>query len=132
VIDNADPIDPSVTIAGGQYRYETLASAVALSSGTTYTLAWQVGSADLSASDSLVISYASLVVHPDVAIANQSRFLSTSSFTFPTNSGTADFLFRGNVNAQIEATAVPEPASLTLLGLGVAGLLGYRLRRRAA
>src|SRR5262245_3667040 len=25
VIDNADPIDPSVTIADGQYRYETLA-----------------------------------------------------------------------------------------------------------
>jgi hypothetical protein len=29
-----------------------------------------------------------------------------------------------------DATATPEPASLTLLGLGVAGIAGYAWRRR--
>jgi hypothetical protein len=40
----------------------------------------------------------------------------------------------GEIRGQLEQAqaAVPEPASLTLLGLGVAALLGYRLRRRAA
>ena len=30
------------------------------------------------------------------------------------------------------AEAVPEPSSLTLLGIGIAGMAGYRLRRRKA
>ncbi len=42
--------------------------------------------------------------------------------------GPAAIYFPGSIEAEV--TAVPEPASLTLLGLGVAGLLGYRARRR--
>ena len=36
----------------------------------------------------------------------------------------------GGISAYSQVTAAPEPASLTLLGLGAAGLLGYGWRRR--
>jgi hypothetical protein len=37
---------------------------------------------------------------------------------------------RGIAGTPAAATAVPEPASLTLLGLGALGLLGYGWRRQ--
>ena len=37
-----------------------------------------------------------------------------------------------SIDATSHSVAVPEPASMTLLGLGVAGLFGYRARRRMA
>lgn len=133
-IDNTDPLDPSVTIANGQYRYETLGSAVALTSGTTYTLGWQVGSPGLSATDSLILVHSSLIVDPNVTIADQSRFQSGGAFTFPTGTTVAGSLFRGMVNAQLAPNApnaVPAPAGLVLgiIGLGSCGLGGLVRRR---
>jgi len=129
VIDNADPIDPSVTIANGQYRYETLASPVALSSGTTYTLAWQVGGPDpLAATDALFLVHSSLSLDPNVTVPNQVRALGTAAFSFPTTTAVAGNFFRGNVNAQLTTTAIPEPPSFTLCGLGIACVYFVRSR----
>jgi hypothetical protein len=52
-------------------------------------------------------------------------------FTFPTTDG--NFILNSVVNntSTFEATTgTPEPASLTLVGLGVAGIAGYGWRRR--
>jgi hypothetical protein len=131
VIDSADPIDPSVTVAGGQWRYETLGSPVALAAGTTYTLGAFI-SHDLTDEDSLFLQYSSLTLDPNVTVADTRRFLGGEGFNFPTNSLPAGDLFRGQVNARLAPTAIPAPASLVLLAFGVIGVAAARQRGRRA
>ena len=60
-----------------------------------------------------------------MTIGNQIRAAFSSSFIFPTGTGTAGTTFRPNVNAQL----VPEPGSALLLAVAGAGLLLRRRRR---
>jgi hypothetical protein len=60
-----------------------------------------------------------------VGVANE--YNSNSQGVFP-NTGISPFQME--VTAQTAATGVPEPSTLTLLGLGSLGLLGYGRRRR--
>jgi hypothetical protein len=125
VIDNSDLIDSSVTVANGSWRYETLVSPAALSSGTTYTLGFYVSTPAVSASDTLLLRYSTLGVDPTVTVLNQSRFQPSAAFTFPTGVVAGNDAFRGNVNAQL--AAVPAPASLTLVMLGTVAVAAIRL-----
>jgi hypothetical protein len=69
-------------------------------------------------------------VHDTAGIfMDQSSDLS-GSFTQTTMGGSVNASFTFETPATINATGVLEPASLTLLGLGAVGMMGYAWRRR--
>jgi hypothetical protein len=132
LIDNSDSLDQSLTIAGGQYRVETIGSlgngSLVLHAGHTYTIAYQVGPAELSRIDTLAIEQGTIISSPLVEIVEQARFLSTPSFTFPTQTFDLSGGLRGNVNAQF--SLIPEPSFAMLLSLGFFWLTALPNRSR--
>jgi hypothetical protein len=111
-IDDGDALDSSLTIEGGQYRYETLASAVTLTSGTTYTLAFHTV-VFINVLDTLLIETASLVENPLTSISASLRGDSGPSLTFPELTFAAPNIV-GNANALVSAATVPLPTTLSL------------------
>lgn len=61
---------------------------------------------------------------------NTSRFAASDPFLLVFNRGLGAEDFEAGVDAMVNVTAVPEPSSIALAGLGVAGLAGAALRRR--
>jgi len=125
----------SVTVGSGLsgalddgFRYEDLLTAIPLTTGQFY----RVGS---SANVGTIEYREDVTVVSDPAIAYDDGYYagSSNSLTFPSSPGSIsnypDF-FGGNF--QFEADAVPEPATMALLGLAACGLGGYVRRRRKA
>jgi hypothetical protein len=139
VIDDADPLDPSVTVANGQWRYETLDSPISLIGGVTCTLAYQVGADVLFPEDVLLLRPGFtgepllLGINDGVTINGESRFLpSDGALSFPTEGLIREIGFRANANAlltSVSVVTVPEPAAPLLLALGLPGLMVARIRR---
>ena len=119
---------------------------VATAIGTTYLLSFYVGSAtdrelffastvDLSIDGGARTSYTNSTAPTnmlDWKLFNVSFIATgtTTNITFFNGSEPNNFLGAlDNVSIQ-ESSPVPEPASMSLLALGAAGMLGFRLRRR--
>ncbi len=62
--------------------------------------------------------------------AGSSTFTKSDPFLLVFNRGLEHEAFESGVDAMVQVTAVPEPSSIALAGLGVAGLAGAALRRR--
>ena len=124
-ISNADALDPTLTVAGGQWRYETFPT-LNLTSGTTYTMGFYTAS-DMSPADSLLLDYPTLMTPSSVSALNFYRKdPASSSLVFPPFWTAASNLYFAQVNARF----VPEPGSAGLVVLGSLMLLGRRRKTK--
>ena len=109
-----------------QFRYANTAAAN-LTAGETYT----IGAVWLDGTDPMIFgNTTNFNTDPSITFLNSS-FVNGGSLTDPIIPVGPDPAYFGP-NFAFGAAAVPEPASMTLLGLGAFSLAGYGWRRRKA
>jgi hypothetical protein len=122
-IDSTDALDTSLTVEGGQWRYETLLSPITLASGSTYMLGF-FNPVEMTFSDYLFFNQFTITNDPAVTLSLERFTANTGSLSFPSFPFVSVDAYPGQVNAQF--TVIPEPTATTLAALGTLALLNRR------
>jgi hypothetical protein len=121
-------------IAGFSYLPDTLSQTVATTSGQTYTLSFARYQNYLSPTVFLTVAWDGTTVFTDPDPTVGGVYQTFSVNVVGTGSDTVTFVSANDPAFtyldDVSLTAVPEPASLGLLGIGSLTLLGYGWRRR--
>lgn len=122
-VTNASPIAEASVSGFGRWLFEPLANAVNLSVGS-----YVIGS--VSGNDDFRTFQGSIALGPGVANFDSGKFNFGGTLAFPTQDEASDLSLFGPNFRFDTVQPVPEPASLTLLGLGGLALAGRRWRNR--
>jgi hypothetical protein len=101
------------------FRYHDI-TALTLDANTTYRIAAETGGENYTWNTN------GFKVDPSITYRD-SRYTLSNTLVFPTDTDDAIGYFGPNFNL---APQVPEPATITLIGIGIAGMAGYGWRRR--
>ena len=117
----------------GLFHPEVLSGYLTFASGTTPAdrFVFDMSSIRWASSGPQELDFAALgTLHETAGVFMDQAADISGSFTQTTQGGSVNASFMFESPATIDPTAVPEPTSLTLLGIGVTSLIGYGIRRK--
>ena len=117
----------------GLFHPEVLSGYLTFASGTTPAdrFVFDMSSIRWASSGPQELDFAALgTLHDTAGVFMDQAADISGSFTQTSQGGSVNASFMFDSPATITPTAVPEPTSLTLLGIGVTSLIGYGIRRK--